>query len=249
MPRIVWGAAGKRLYEVGVDRGVLYVGTAPGVPWDGLVSVTESPSGFSSKPTYLDGVKIQNRVVGEEFEATIDAYTYPEEFAKCDGTALVSNGLFATQQRRRPFGFSYRTLMGNDLVGTDYGYKIHLVYDAIAEPSEHANQSISDSDDGFNFSWHITTKPSIFSGAAPTAHLVIDSTKTPNDLLRYIEEILYGNELDPPRLPSAGELAYLFATFETTVYDAGGPLDPFYMTFDAGTPETIPTTFFDGGSP
>lgn len=249
MTRVDWGAVGERFYEAGVDRGVLYVGDSAGVPWVGLVSVTESPTNSKSKANYLDGVKYLNRVSSGEFAGTIEAYTYPDEFAKCDGTAPLGNGLFATHQRRYPFGFSYRTLIGNDTEGLEHGYKIHLVYDATAEPSPHANQTLSDSDDAFNFSWNFTTRPPVVGGIRPTAHFVVDSRETPPALLGRIEDILYGTAQTDPRLPSAGEMLFLFASFETTYIDAGGPLDPTYFWYDAGGPTTTHTEIIDGGTP
>lgn len=249
MTRLDWSAVGERIYEAGVDQGVLYVGTNPGVPWTGLVSITESPSGVDNKTNYIDGVKYLNRLSGEEFEATIEAYTYPEEFAQCDGSLSVGNGLFAAQQKRRPFGLSYRTMVGNDTNGLDHGYKIHIVYDALAEPSEHANETLSDSSDAFNFSWHITTRPPRVSGIRPTAHFVIDSRKTPEGLLGFLEDILYGNALNIPRLPEVGELIYYFTSFASELFDAGGPLEVAYYTYDGGPPTPNQTTTLNGGTP
>lgn len=249
MPRAVWGKVGERFYEAGVDRGMLYVGTDPGVAWTGLVSVEESPTGAKPKPRYLDGIKFLNRQTNEEFEGNIEAYTYPDEFARCEGSLAVGNGLFARQQRRAPFGLAYRSKVGNDIDGIDHAYKINIVYDALAEPAGHTHRTLSDSDDMFNFSWHITTKPQIVAGVKPTANFVIDSRETPDGLLSYIEDILYGTDLQDPRLPSAGELAYLFMSFNSDVIDAGGPLDPAYYVYDGGSPTSTPTTILDGGTP
>jgi hypothetical protein len=249
MARLSWSADGERYFEGGVDRGVLYVDDGPGVAWSGLVSVAESPSGVTVEPYYIDGVKYLNRLTREEFEATITAYTYPEEFGKCDGTLAVGNGLFARQQRRRPFGFSYRTKVGNDTDGTDHAYKIHVVYGASAEPSSVSYQTLGGAQDALNFSWHVTTKASLVKNFAPSAHFVIDSRETPGALLGAIEDILYGTPQATPRLPSAGELAFLFTSFNNTNFDAGGPLDISYYVYDAGTPSSVNTEIFDGGAP
>lgn len=249
MAKLKWDTVGERFFETGTDRGVLYVGDDPGVPWSGLVSVQEASTGVTVSPFYIDGVKYLNRASREEFEATITAYTYPDEFAVCDGTALVGNGLFAKQQRRRSFGFSYRTKVGNDLDGEDHGYKIHIVYQAIAEPSGADYKSTGGDSDVLNFSWHLTTKPSLVEGFAPSAHFVIDSRVTPGALLGSIEDILYGSEQNTPRLPTAGELAYLFTSFNNTNFDAGDPLDISYYIYDAGGPTSVNTEIFDGGAP
>lgn len=248
MPRLEWGAIGERRYEVGVDRGVLYIAGEPGIAWSGLTSVKESHSGAQNKSYYVDGVKYANRLTFEEFEAAIEAYTYPEEFGKCDGSMHVGNGLFATQQRRRSFGFSYRTIVANDTVGLEHGYKIHLVYNALAEPVDQIHGTISDAVEPFNFSWHVTTRPTVLD-FSPTAHYVIDSRTTPDGLLSQIEDILYGSDITIPRMPSAGELAFLFTSFETPVFDAGDPNDIYYYTYDGGAPITTQTETVDGGTP
>lgn len=247
--RLKWGAVGERYFEVGVDRGVLYVDTLDGVPWNGLVSVSESPSGGEAEPYYVDGVKFLNYFNSEEFEATVEAYTYPDEFALCDGTASISNGLFATQQKRKPFGLSYRTKIGNDVDGLDHAYKIHLVYNAKVAPSERSNQSVAETVDPDNFSWAITTTPVFFRDHRPTAHFVIDSRDTTNNLLRKIEDILYGNDDQEPRLPGIAELIYIFESETATVFDAGRVGEPYYGTFDAGRVGTALTSTIDGGAP
>lgn len=248
MARLIWGVAGQRFYEAGVDQGVLYVGNEPGVAWSGLTAVNESHSGGENRSYYVDGVKYANRHTFEEFEATIEAYTYPNEFERCNGMRLLANGLFATHQRRRPFAFSYRTLVGNDAEGIEHGYKIHIVYNALAEAADQEHRTLTDSPEPFNFSWKITTRPPILD-FTPTAHFVIDSRSTPEALLGFIEDILYGTDINTPRLPDAGELAFLFTTFETPEFDAGDPNDVVYYTYDGGTVTPNQTNTIDGGTP
>ncbi len=251
MTRLMWNAAGERIFEAGVDRGVLYIEGEVGVPWNGLISVSESPSGGKVTPYYIDGIKYFNHVSLEEFEAAIEAYTYPEEFAECDGTKLVKNGLFATQQRKKSFGLAYRTKVGNDNDGIDHGYKLHVVYNATAEPTNRSNNTISDSVEPFNFNWSIFTKPSVFTGYKPTAHFVIDSRTTPPTLLGQIENILYGSDVDglTSRLPSADELLYIFDSHESGFIDAGTLVEPYYNTIDAGIIPEAQTDTFDAGGP
>lgn len=250
MSRLIWGAIGERLYEIGVDRGVLYIDNEPGVAWNGLVSVSEDIDGGEAKPYYIDGVKYLNRSAPEEFQATIEAYTYPEEFSRCDGTAALStNGLFATQQARKSFGFAYRSLVGNDVHGTDFGYKIHLVYGALATPSSQEHMTMNDSMDPFNFSWTITTKAPRLGGHKPTAHFVIESRKTPAPLLAQIEDVLYGTDVDAPRLPPLVELIYLFESYDTTMFDAGIVGSPQFRTFDSGIVPIAQTSTIEGGVP
>lgn len=250
MTRLVWGAIGERFFETGIDRGVLYVDELDGVAWNGLVSVTESPTGGEVSEYFIDGIKYLQQASAEKFEATIEAYTYPEEFEICDGSKTIGNGLKITQQPKKQFGLCYRTRVGNDVDSIEHGYKIHFVYDALAEPSQHANQTINDSIDPDNFSWHIVTKPPVFTGYKPAAHLVVDSRKAPRDLLLQIEDILYGTEDLPPRQPSPSELIFLFTSYGSSVFDAGGPADPYYVTFDGGSPpDTLQTSTIDGGTP
>lgn len=210
MPRLSWSAVGERFYETGVDQGVLYVGTNPGVAWTGLTSVSESPSGGEPKAYYIDGIKYLNLSSAEEFEATVNAFNSPPEFGPCDGTVSIQNGLFVTQQPRKPFGLSYRTKVGNDIDGSDHAYKIHIVYNALAAPSERSNNTIGDSTDPNSLSWSITTRPPLVTGFKPTAHFLIDSRLTPQEVLTEIEDILYGSDANSPRLPSALELTDLF---------------------------------------
>lgn len=198
MAKLVWDAVGERFFETGVDHGVLYVrdntGAYPtGVAWNGLTTVTESPSGAESNPQYADNMKYLNLVSAEEFGATIEAFTYPDEFGACDGTAEPEPGLLLGQQSRKTFGLCYRTKIGNDVDGQDAGYKLHLVYGALAAPSEKAYATVNDSPEAITFSWELTTSPVNVAGFKPTASLTIDSTKVDPLKLVEIEELLYGN--------------------------------------------------------
>ena len=245
--RLNWGVIGERYFETGVDRGVLYV-DGMGVPWNGLVSVSESPTGGDAVPAYVDGVKYLNNKLSEEFEATIEAYTYPDEFAVCDGTASVSNGLFATQQKRKSFGLCYRTRVGNDVDGVDHAYKLHLVYDAKVSPASRASSTISQALAPDNFSWAITTTPRALRDHRPTAHFMIDSRETPPAVLAQIEDILYGTDDTDPRLPVVPELVYIFESATATYFDAGSFIEPYYATFDAGGFADVATSTVDGGA-
>ena len=211
MARLDWNATGVRFYETGVDRGVLYVGDAPGVAWTGLTSINEAPTGGDARAFYIDGVKYLNLASSEEFEATINAFSSPPEFGPCDGTVSIQNGLFVTQQPRKQFGFSYRTKIGNDTDGAEHAYKIHLVYNALAKPSSRDNGTMGDSTDPTGFSWAITTLPPSMTGYKPTAHMVIDSRYTLASTLVTVEDILYGSDTNSPRLPSPDELIAIFA--------------------------------------
>lgn len=225
MSKIVWNKTGERFYETGVKQGVLYPqgtgGTYPkGVAWKGLTAVTESPSGAEATPLYADDIKYLNLMSAEEFGATIEAYTYPDEFAQCDGSATIATGVTIGQQARKSFGLCYRTALGNDVDGSDYGYKLHIIYGAMAAPSEKAYATINDSPEAITFSWEVTTTPVAVDGFKPTASIVIDSTKADETKLTALEEILYGK--DPtttdgddgvdPRLPLPDEIAELMAT-------------------------------------
>lgn len=210
MPRLVWGAFGERFYETGVDRGVFYNSGGSGYAWSGLISVAESPSGGEAKPYYLDGFKYQNISSAEEFEATINAFSHPQEFAQYDGNVHIQNGLMVTQQPRKSFGLSYRTLVGNDLEGADHAYKIHLVYNALTAPSQRTNRSFGSSSEPNAFSWLITTKAPAIVGYKPTAHFVIDTRYTDPTILSTIEDILYGTEAETARLPDVDELIDIF---------------------------------------
>lgn len=210
MTVLSWGDLGQRFYETGVDRGVLYVGSNAGVAWSGLISVEESPTGGSPLPYYFDGYKYLNIATAEEFEATINAFSSPPEFDLCDGTGMIHSGLFVTQQPRKPFNFSYRTKIGNDVDGLDLGYKIHLVYNALSGPTSRANGTLNDSTSAMTLSWSITTAPPPLLGFRPSAHLVLDSRTTADALMSEIEDILYGTETSSPRMPSPQELSDLF---------------------------------------
>lgn len=214
--RLVWDETGKRLYETGVKMGVLYVqGTGgtygTGVAWNGLTAVTESPSGAEANPMYADDIKYLNLFSAEEFGATIEAYTYPEEFEQCDGSASLTTGVTIGQQERKQFGFCYRTSLGNDTEGNDHGYKLHIVYGAKASPSEKAYATINDSPEAITFSWEVTTTPVNVTGHKPTATITIDSTKVDQTKLTALEDILYGKDTAAPRLPLPDEIATLMA--------------------------------------
>jgi hypothetical protein len=210
MPRLTWGSSGERFYETGIDRGVLYPEEGAGVSWTGLTSVAEAPTGGTARAYYLDGVKYLHISSAEEFEATISAFTYPDEFIECEGTSSPYPGLFITAQRRRTFGLSYRTLVGNDIDGLEHGYKIHLIYNALAEPSQRANATFNDSPGANNFSWKITTKPPVISGFKRTAHFIIDSRHTDPLALAALEEFLYGSDAAPAAMPTTEELLDIF---------------------------------------
>ena len=225
MSKLVWDKTGERYYETGVKNGVLYPiqsdGTySKGVAWNGLTAVTESPSGAENTPLYADDIKYLNLVSAEEFGATVEAYTYPDEFAECDGSASIANGVMIGQQARKIFGMSYKTTVGNDVDGNSHGYKLQLIYGATASPSEKAYATINDSPEAITFSWEIATTPVNVTGFKPTASLVIDSTKANPTKLASLEEILYGK--DPtseglsdgvdPRLPLPDEIATIMAT-------------------------------------
>lgn len=211
MTRLTWASTGKRTFETGIDRGVLYVaGSAAGVEWNGLISVSEAPSGGDITGYYMDGVKYLNVAASTEYEATIKAYSSPPEFAACEGVASL-NGLMFADQPKKSFGLSYRTRLGNDLVGTDYGYKLHIVYNALAETPSRDYSTVSDSPDAVSLSWPVKTKPITIAGRKPTAHLVIDSTTSSPADVSAVEDILYGTAGAAPRLPTSAELITLFS--------------------------------------
>ena len=216
MAKLVWDKTGDRLYETGVKNGVLYIPTSgvysKGVAWNGLTAVTESPSGAEPTALYADDTKYLSLMSTEEFGATIEAYTYPDEFAACDGSAELADGVMIGQQKRSTFGLCYKTTIGNDTDGNDHGYKLHIIYGALAAPSEKAYASINDSPEAITFSWEITTTPVNVTGAKPTASLVIDSTKADPSKLAALEDILYGKDGEPanePRLPLPDEIKSL----------------------------------------
>lgn len=210
MSRIKWDQIGERLFETGVDRGVLYVRDDGdydgGVPWNGLTGITEAPSGAESNAQYADNIKYLNLISAEEFGGTIEAYTYPDEFAVCDGTAEPIPGLKLGQQPRKTFGLSYRTILGNDTDLNNYGYKLHLVYGALAAPSEKPYATVNDSPEAITFSWGFTTTAVEVEGHKPTSIITIDSTKIDSEALADLEDVLYGNEENDPRLPLPEEL-------------------------------------------
>lgn len=211
MAKLVWDATGERKYETGVRNGVLYVmgegGTYPkGVVWNGLTAVTESPSGAEATALYADDTKYLNLISAEEFGATIEAYTYPDEFAECDGSATLAAGVTIGQQPRKTFGMSYRTVYGNDVNNESYGYKLHLIYGAVAAPSEKPYATINDSPEAITFSWEVKTTPVNVTGHKPTASLTIDSTKVDEAKLKKIEDILYGAAEGEARLPLPDEI-------------------------------------------
>jgi len=210
MSKLVWDNVGERLYETGVKNGVLYPqekGAYPkGVAWNGLTAVTESPSGAEATPLYADDIKYLNLMSNEEFGATIEAYMYPDEFAQCDGSASIATGVTIGQQTRKAFGMCYKTTIGNDTEGNDFGYKLHIIYGALAAPSEKGYATINDSPEAITFSWEVTTTPVNVTGHKPTATVVIDSTKVDKDKLAALEAILYGSEEKEARLPLPDEI-------------------------------------------
>lgn len=224
--KLVWDKTGEHYYETGVKNGVLYPmsasGTYPkGVAWNGLTAITESPSGAEATALYADDIKYLNLMSNEEFGATVEAYTYPDEFAECDGSASLTEGVYIGQQARKTFGLCYRTTLGNDSKGNDYGYKLHIIYGAMASPSEKAYSTINDSPDAITFSWELSTTPVAVANFKPTASLTIDSTKVNAEKLAALEEILYGKDgtgednsvgAVDPRLPLPDEIATLMKT-------------------------------------
>ena len=215
MAKLVWDQSGKRFYETGVKMGVLYVqdesGAYPkGVAWNGLTAVNETPSGAEATPLYADDIKYLNLRSAEDFGATIEAYTYPEEFEKCDGSAELAPGVKIGQQARNAFGLCYRTVVGNDIAGNDFGYKLHIIYGATAAPSEKSYSTINDSPEAITFSWEVNCTPVEIDGFKPTASLIIDSTKVDAEKLAALEAKLYGGESSEAMLPLPAEIAEMF---------------------------------------
>lgn len=244
MARLTWDNTGERLYETGVDHGVLYIPDgngdySDGVAWNGLTTVTESPSGAEATALYADNIKYLDLRSAEEFGATIEAFTYPDEFAQFDGVASPSAGVLVGQQSRSTFGFCYRTNVGNDVEGSDYGYKLHLIYGATAAPSEKAYATINDSPEAITFSWEVATTPVNAGGSLkPTAQLIIDSTKVDAGDLATLEDLLYGESGDP-QMPSPADVIALFGAGLTLV-QMGTPANQ--ATYNAGTHVvTVPT--------
>jgi hypothetical protein len=255
MTKLAWDQTGERLYETGVDRGVLYIPNNSGVydsgyAWNGLTTLTESPSGAESNPQYADNIKYLNLLSVEEFGGTIEAFTYPDEFAQCDGTVTPQAGVSMGQQSRKTFGLCYRTKIGNDVAGNDYGYKLHLVYNALAAPSEKAYATVNDSPEAMSFSWEFTTTPidvGTIGGVTykPTASMVIDSTKVDAAALGNLEDALYGTVGQDARLPTPSEVISFFSGTVTTV-------TPTQPTYNASTdiitiPSITGVNYYIGG--
>lgn len=256
MTALAWDQVGERLYETGVDHGVLYIPDGAGayndgVAWNGLTTVTESPSGAESNPQYADNIKYLNLLSYEEFGGTIEAFTYPDEFGQCDGTVAPSPGVLVGQQARTQFGLVYRTKVGNDLDGSDHGYKLHLIYGALAQPSEKAYATINDSPEAIAFSWEFTTTPVEWPGYKPTALITIDSTTADPAALSDLNDILFGTVGSDPRLPLPTEVAALFGG-AVTVVDLGAYANQ--PTYNAAThvvtiPATAGVTYNINGEP
>lgn len=220
MPKLEWDKSGERLYETGVDQVVLYPKTgengayATGVAWNGVTAINESPSGGEPTPFWADNIKYANILSNEEFSFTIEAYTYPDEFEVCDGSIAVKPGVYFGQQKRKEFGLCYRTLVGNDEDGVDAGYKLHLVYNALATPSDKGRNTVNDSPELMTFSWECSTTPEKYNvaGYRPTAHVVIDSTKVDAAKLTAFEATLYGGENSQPTMPTLAQIVTAFTT-------------------------------------
>ena len=216
MSKIVWDKTGERLYETGVKNGVLYLQEAGaytnGVPWNGLTAVTEAPSGAEPTALYADDIKYLTLLSAEEFGGTIEAYTYPEEFAECDGSATVADGVYIGQQTRKIFGMCYKTTVGNDVDGAAHGYKLHLIYGAQASPSEKAYATINDSPEAVTFSWEFTTTPVNVTDYKPTASVIIDSTKVDATKMKALEDLLFGTDEAEAQLPLPDEIIALLKT-------------------------------------
>ena len=211
MSKIIWDNAGERTYETGVDHGVLYPIQegglyTKGVAWNGLTAVTQSPSGAEATPLYADNIKYLNLLSAEDFGCTIEAYTYPDEFAECDGSAEIATGVYAGQQDRKVFGLCYRTVLGNDTDSNGHGYKLHLIYGCLASPSEKSYSTVNDSPEAITFSWEVKSTPVNVSGFKPTAVLTIDSTKVNAEKLANLEKVLYGSESTEAKLPTPDEV-------------------------------------------
>lgn len=240
MTRVVWDQVGERRFETGVDRGVLYLQNnvgdyISGFAWNGLTTVTESPTGADPQPQYADNIKYVVLYSYEDFGGTIEAFTYPDEFAQCDGTAQPQAGVSVGQQPRKPFGFSYRTLVGNDVEGLEHGYKLHLVWGAVASPSEKAYGTVNDSPEALAFSWDFTTTPIGVTGLKPTSYICVDSTRVDATALANLETILYGDTGVDPALPTPDYVLSLFSGTVTAV-------TPTAPTYNSSTDIiTIPT--------
>lgn len=216
MSKLVWDQTGEKLYETGVKNCVLFVqdnGAYPeGVAWNGITAVTESPSGAEATPLYADDIKYLNLISTEEFGATIEAYMYPDEFMECDGSAALAEGVYIGQQSRKAFGLAYKTTLGNDVANNEYGYKLHIIYGALAAPSEKAYATINDSPEAITFSWEVTTTPVEVTGHKPTASIVIDSTKVGAKALKALEDKLFGSDEGKAQLPLPNEILTIINT-------------------------------------
>lgn len=211
MARLIWDEVGQRFFETGVKNGVLYVqdndgSYKNGVVWNGLTAVTESPSGAEETPLYADDVKYLTLRSAEEFGATVEAYTYPEEFEQCDGSASIANGVTIGQQARRAFGLCYRTSVGNDIQGQNFSYKLHLIYGCTVAPSEKSYSTINDNPEAITFSWELSTVPVPVDGFSPTASLVIDASKVDEGKMQQLEDALFGNESNEAKLLLPNEI-------------------------------------------
>lgn len=247
MTKIVWDAVGTRFYESGIDRGVLFIGSNPGIPWNGLTSITDNTTGGSAKAYYVDGEKYLNSIGREEFEATLTAFTYPEEFEPCNGSSSLRPGMLLTHQKRTPFSLSYRTMLGND---ADSGhYRIHILYGLLASSSNRTYKTLSDSIEVDDFSWTLTSTPSIFDGFRRTSHVIIDTRATEAFMVSEIEDILYGTTGISSRLPTVAELLDIFDTNNALVVVDNGdgtftltaPLSDLFMLDDSIFQLTWPT--------
>lgn len=220
MTQIVWDGPGQRYYQTGIDRGVLYVGSQPGVAWNGLTAVTKTPNGGDSNPFYIDGIQFSNQSKPEYYSATVNAYTYPIEFEACDGSGQPRPGLFVTGQTRQPFGLTYRTMIGNEFGQNDY--QINILYNATAAPTTRGHKAVNDAIQTVEFMWKLSALPVVMNGYKNTPHIVLDSRYIDPDVLAGIEEVLYGTEELTPRLPSYSELLDLYDTGDDlTVTDNG----------------------------
>lgn len=210
MPRLEWGTIGLRFFEAGVDRGVLYVGTNPGVPWNGLIAINEEADGGEAEPLYFDGQKYFDKMTPEDYSASLEAFASPYEFDVCDGTRHIQQGLFVGKQPRRPFGLSYRTGVGNDVLGRELGYKLHMIYNIMAQPSTRARQTVGDSIEPATLTWALSATPVTITGHKPSAHFWVDSRFTPPEILAELEDVLYGTPETLPRMPTTQELLVIF---------------------------------------
>lgn len=249
MAILTWDNVGERFYETGVDHGVLYIPDAGGayvngVAWNGLTSVTESPSGAEANPQYADNIKYLNLISAEEFGATIEAFTYPDEFGQFDGIATPTAGVSVGQQGRKIFGLSYRTKLGNDVDGEDHGYKIHLIYGCQAAPSEKAYNTVNDSPEAITFSWELSTTPVAVTGLRPTASITVDSTKVGATELTALEDALYGTAGTDPRLPLPDEVITIISAGVTEVT----PTEPSAVGNDVTIPSQAGVEYFNNNT-